>query len=42
MDENIEAWEMPANVNDYASNLSPEMVAQAHEQASQYLPATAH
>ena len=31
MDENVEAWEMPANVNDYASNISPEMVAQAHE-----------
>ena len=42
MNENVEAWEMPANVGDYASNLSPEMVAQAHEQAAQYLPAEAH
>jgi hypothetical protein len=24
---NIEAFDMPANVGDYASNLSPEMVA---------------
>ena len=39
MNENVEAWEMPANL---ASNLSPEMVAQAHDQASQYLPAEAH
>ena len=31
MNENVEAFEMPANVGDYASNLSPEMVAQAHE-----------
>ena len=42
MNENVEAFDMPANIGDYASNLSPEMVAQAHEQAAQYLPAEAH
>jgi hypothetical protein len=39
---NVEAWDMPANVGDYASNLSPEMVAQAHEKAAGVLPGEAH
>jgi hypothetical protein len=34
MNENVAAFDMPANVGDYASNLSPDMVAQAHQQAS--------
>lgn len=45
MNENgsaVEAFEMPSQVNDYAQNLSPEMVAQAHQQAANYLPAEAH
>ena len=39
---NVEAFDMPANVGDYASNLSPEMVAQAHEKAAEVLPGAAH
>jgi hypothetical protein len=31
LNENVEAFEMPSNLNDYSQHLSPEMVAQAHE-----------
>jgi hypothetical protein len=42
MNENVEAFEMPSNLNDYTQHLTPEMVAQGHEQAAQYIPSAAH
>lgn len=38
----VKAFDMPGNVGDLASNLPPDMVAQTHEQAANYLPAEAH
>lgn len=42
MNENVGAFDKPSNLGDMASNMSPDIVAQAHEQAANYLPSEAH